>query len=135
NHAIFQPGYFFYAMLRISPSLQPSDIVSVHWHPDARPPYDNLPTYMRLIRDNAGGRQVWLTEVGVENCIDSGQANSYDTILGWFIGEGRTYWPRIFMYELYEPGPCDRFPAAIVRQDWTNRLAFDRYRAWIRSYP
>jgi Glycosyl hydrolase catalytic core len=123
------PGYFQAVVARIQPSMRPSDVVTVHYYPDA--PIDPR-SYMAAI-SQAAGRQVWLTETGMGTCDDEQQRRYLSDVVNAFQAEGRTWWPRMFVYVLHngEPGCSD----AIVTPEGTYRAAFLFYRDFIKSHP
>jgi hypothetical protein len=125
-------SYYYRAMERIAPHMQPQDVVTVHWYRDG--PY--FPSYMDWIRSGARGHQIWLTETGEKWCDENYQAQRFDYMLNEFVGRGRTWWSKVFMYVLHSGGTnCESDIESIVRPDWSNRPAFDYYRDFIATHP
>ena len=112
------------------------DIVAVHWYLDGPYPID---VYMdQFVRPYARNKPVWLAEIGMKPCYslfgEAGQALFYQRTLEAYQLH-RDWWTNIFFYNLYDvPTPTD-CGAAIVRPDWTNRLAFRLLQAFIRVFP
>ena len=104
------------------------DKVTVHWYPDG----PGLRRYMERVRENAGGREIWLTETGVGTCDDQVQADHYERVLREFARSGRGWWTKVFFYVLHNDDACSE---AIVRPGWDPRPAFDRYREFIAANP
>src|SRR3954468_7411555 len=123
------PAYFQSVMARILPVMQPADIVTVHYYPDA--PVD-LSNYVAAVHRISGGHDVWLTETGMGTCDDAMQSDYFSGVLNAFVQLGRTWWPRLFFYVLHDGGDCS---GAMVRSDGTFRRSFITYRDFIAAHP
>jgi hypothetical protein len=121
------PAYYQAAMQRITPSMRPDDVVSVHYYADA--PF-SLGDYMSGVGVAAGRRPVWLTETGISTCDDAGQRQFFTGVLQTYEALGRTWWANVFPYVLYN-GQCD----ALVNPDGSYRSSFLAYRAFIAAHP
>jgi hypothetical protein len=123
------PEYFQSVVKRIQPNMGRHDVITVHYYPDA--PWD-LRSYMAAI-SLASARVVWLTETGMGTCDDEQQRRFVTDAANIFQSEGRTWWPRMFVYVLHNslPGCSD----AIIAPDGTYRAAFLAYRDFVRSHP
>ena len=122
------PAYYQSVMSQILPNMQAGDVVSVHYYPDA--PFD-LGTYMDSVNGSAGGRAVWLTETGLGTCDDAAQGLYFRSVLDTFYGRGRTWWPRVFFYVLFNGQYCTD---AIVRPDGSRRPSFAAYQQFIAAH-
>jgi hypothetical protein len=123
------PAYLEPVMARILPAMQPADVVTVHFYPDA--PID-VATYMAGVQRIAGGHQVWLTETGMGTCDEARQSEFYSSVLNPFVQLGRTWWPRVFFYVLSDGEPCSD---AMVRPDGSFKPSFITYRDFIAAHP
>lgn len=127
HHA--QPEYLQAVLARILPVMQPADVVAVHYYPDA--PTD-VGSYMAGVERIAAGHQVWLTETGMGTCDEGMQSAFYSTVLDAFVQRGRTWWPRVFFYVLYDAAECS---GALVRPDGSFKPSFITYRDFIGAHP
>jgi len=123
------PAYLQSVMARILPVMQPADVVTVHYYPDA--PTD-VGAYMSGVRQLAGGHPVWLTETGMGTCDEAAQSAFYSTVLNAFVQLGRSWWPRLFFYVLYDGEECS---GAMVRPDGSFKPSFITYRDFIAAHP
>jgi len=131
SHHALQSGWFAAAMQAFGDRF---DIVTVHWYPDSA---QLAFTMDELVRPHARGREVWLTEVGAKPCAnihgEVGQALLYHQVLSAFL-ERRAWWTGLIFYDLYELPAAD-CGLAIVRPDWSNRLAFSLLQSFIKAVP
>lgn len=111
------------------------DIVTVHWYADG----PDLDQFMdRLVRPNALGKPVWLSETGMKPCFsifgEAGQALFYNRILQAFLAR-REWWTGISFYDLHDDAAAADCGSGITRPDWSNRPAFQLYQRVIRTNP
>lgn len=126
HHAV--GTYYNVVMQDIVQHMNPSDKVTVHWYPDQ----GYLPGYMSFgVEPYSYGRDIWLTETGYASCSDSTQRTHITNILNDFYSTSVASWRKTFIYVLQTGLSCDE---SIVRGDWTNRQAFDFYKAWISTH-
>jgi hypothetical protein len=123
------PDYFGSVAPRVLWHMLPSDVVSVHFYPDA--PFD-LATYMAHVSDAARGHQLWLTETGMSTCDEDRQSRYIADVLDTFERLGRSWWPRLFLYVLHNGEECTE---ALVRPGGQYRPAFETYRTFIAAHP
>ncbi len=127
-----QSGWYAAAMHDVGALF---DIVTVHWYADG----PKLDRFMdELVRPQALGKPVWLSETGMKPCGSSfgevGQALFYQQVLRAF-EERRGWWTGVSFYDLFDdPAPVD-CGSAITRADWSNRPAFSLYQKFIRQNP
>jgi hypothetical protein len=119
-------GYFPNVMSNLAPYLRASDVVTVHYYPEA--PF-SLAMQLSNVNYYAGGREIWVTEAGQSTCNDSYQSSSIsNNILNQFAGGWAS---KLFIFVLWTDTTCDE---SLVRPDWTNRPAFSTYQSWIASH-
>jgi hypothetical protein len=111
------------------------DVVTVHWYADG----PELATMMdQLVRPVSLGKPVWMTEVGMKPCAsffgETGQALLYQRVLSAFQAR-RSWWTGVNFYDLYEQPIGNDCGTAITRADWSNRMAFTLYQAFIKANP
>ena len=111
------------------------DIVTVHWYDDG----PDLAFMMdRLVQPMSLGKPVWLSEVGKTPCSslfgEMGQALLYQHVLQTFEPR-RGWWTGVSFYDLYELPDGQACGSGITRTDWSNRMAFSLYQAFIRANP
>lgn len=85
------------------------DGVTVHWYDDGNDP---LEAYLDRVHAAAGGKSIWLTEVGEKACDSTKQARLYQRV---FVAAGTRSWlTAVFFYDLIEPAAtsCSWPPAA-----------------------
>lgn len=127
HHAM--PQYFGAAVSRMLPHMRPSDIVSVHYYPDAS---RDLDRYMNTARLASAGHRVWLTETGMHTCDEGAQAAWVTNALEAYAGEGRTWWSNVFVYVLHNGDVCGE---AMVKPDGSYRASFEAYQRFIAAHP
>jgi hypothetical protein len=126
HHAL--PVYLPAVMDRIGQQMTPSDVVSVHYYPDAPLP---VAAYMQAVSGEAHGHHVWLTETGFGSCDDQAQRAYFDRTLSTFDAEGRTWWPVLFAYVLYNGSPCGD---ALIAPSGARRPAYTALQSFIAAH-
>lgn len=112
------------------------DIVTVHWYADGPEPID---VFMdQFVRPTAPNKPIWLTEIGMKPCYtmfgEFGQALFYQRVLEAY-QKHRDWWTNTLFYDLYEPPSSTNCGSAIVRENYTNTLAFRILQAFIKVFP
>lgn len=127
HHAI--DAYYPQVMAQILPLMRGSDVVTVHYYPDA--PVD-IHAYMTAVGQSAAGHHVWLTETGVSTCDDTVQRDYFASVLDAFYQSGRGEWNRVFFYVLQNGHDCTE---NMIRTDGSYRPSFTTYRDFILAHP
>jgi len=122
-------AYYPAVMSRIRRLMAPDDVVSVHYYPDAT---IDLSTYMKAVAVGAAGLRVWLTETGLGSCDDELQRQYLVSTLEAFLAEGRAWWPKLFVYVLYNGNTCGD---ALIAPGGTYRPSFLAYRDFVTAHP
>jgi hypothetical protein len=110
-------------MSKIRPYFRERDVLTFHWYPDQ----GSLPDWVRAIGATSPGREIWLTETGVNTCDDTLQRAWIDYAINTFDYDNPSpLWTRVFVYYLWDAQT--NCAANLVRTDGTNRPAYVDYR-------